>query len=333
MGEDPNKSAPGSKESSKGRLLDWLDVMAKLVGALAVLLVAIIANSFQGRLTGISIQSQREQAESKLRADMFSSLITPITGSQKDGNPIAPERERLLAQLLALNFYENFEFKPLLEHAAENARTNGMGGNVPGGGPDPREPLWSISRRIAERQRASIAWEWGAANRAKQAKWFHRLFSWGQASEGCEFYTLTVFSTQPTSTELPNRCELPVTLNQTIRLKSPDGNYTLQIAMVHPDWTNQTVNLVVLPFVSAQGSPVETDISYRFVLSWFDFPFTDNTLLPDGNRFAIYLRLISAGPPEKLTVLVVWFPKGYFTPRERPLNYGEVQRLLGTETQ
>jgi len=25
----------------------------------------------------------------------------------------------------------------------------------------------------------------------------------------------------------------------------------------------------------------------------------------------------------------MWFPKGYFTPRERPLNYNEVQELLG----
>jgi len=25
----------------------------------------------------------------------------------------------------------------------------------------------------------------------------------------------------------------------------------------------------------------------------------------------------------------MWFPKGYFTPRERPLNYSEVQQLWG----
>src|SRR5437879_9862803 len=46
------------------------------------------------------------------------------------------------------------------------------------------------------------------------------------------------------------------------------------------------------------------------------------------NRFAIYLRLVSA-ESEKVTVVAMWFPKGYFTPRERPLNYREVQQLLG----
>jgi|SRR2546425_6004566 len=67
MSEDRETLPPRPKpeEKSKGRLLDWLDAIAKLVGAAAVLAVALIANSFQGRLTGVSIQSQREQAESQ----------------------------------------------------------------------------------------------------------------------------------------------------------------------------------------------------------------------------------------------------------------------------
>jgi hypothetical protein len=52
------------------------------------------------------------------------------------------------------------------------------------------------------------------------------------------------------------------------------------------------------------------------------------TLLPDGNRFAVYFRDFRPDS-EKLAVVVMWFPKGYFTPRERPLNYELVQELLG----
>ena len=55
----------------KSRILEALEVLAKLVGASAVLVVALFANSLQSRLTGVSIQSQREQAESQLRASMF----------------------------------------------------------------------------------------------------------------------------------------------------------------------------------------------------------------------------------------------------------------------
>lgn len=315
MNGEPKESPPKQEHQgqSKGPLLDWLDVIAKLVGAAAVLIVALIANSFQSRLTGVSIQSQREQAESQLRANMFTSLIGPITGPQKDGQQISPDREELLAELLALNFNENFELKPLLEDASKMlANKKDSIGNGPANAPDPREPLWSLARRIAQRQKASIAWEWSASRTQPR---------------GCEFYTVTVDAKVEVSSGGP-ACQLVIAFGQTVRLKSPDDNFTLQMALVHPDWKNQTVEVSALPFLTKQGNPLETDTTYRFPLSWFDLPLTDNTLLPDGNRFAIYLRLISSDP-EKLTVVVVWFPKGYFTPRERPLNYSEVQQLLG----
>src|SRR2546423_1235834 len=101
----------------KNRVLEWLDVFAKLLGASAVLLVALFANSLQGRLTGASIQSQREQAESQLRASMFNSLISPISGPQTGDKPMPADREVVLTELLALNFNENFEMKPLLDDA------------------------------------------------------------------------------------------------------------------------------------------------------------------------------------------------------------------------
>src|SRR5690348_1681018 len=88
----PEKKAP--EKASKGGVLDWLDVLAKLLGAAAVVAVAVIANTFQSRVTGVSIQSQREQAESQLRASMFSSLIGPIAGPQS-GKVISADRETL----------------------------------------------------------------------------------------------------------------------------------------------------------------------------------------------------------------------------------------------
>src|SRR3954468_9268815 len=111
----------------KSRILDWLEVLAKLVGASAVVLVALFANSLQSRLTGVSIQSQREQAESQLRASMFNSLISPISGPQTGDKPMPADRELILTELLALNFNENFEMKPLMEHAITRLATEGLG--------------------------------------------------------------------------------------------------------------------------------------------------------------------------------------------------------------
>ena len=320
----------GDAAGSSPRAASWLgvlDVVAKLLGAIAVLAVAFIAHSFQDKLaratldyqrltTTFTLQSQREQAESQLRADMFRTLvtpvITPVAGAQKDGGLIPPDRERLLAELLALNFHENFELKPLMEDAAQ--RLAPKGAYAPGA-PDPREPLWSIARRIAERQKASIALEWDKASR-----------------HGCEVYLLRVGTDpdQPGTSDDP--CMVSQQFAQPIDLKSPDEVDTLRMVVVKPSWENQTVDVSVTPFLSSQKQPGPTSPSYRFTLTWFDLPLTDNTLLPDGNRFAVYLRIFSSNP-RNVTLAVMWFPKGYFTPRERPLNYLALRELMERKAQ
>ncbi len=331
-----------TSQPEKGRLLQWLDAIAKLVGALAIVWVAVIANSYQSKITGVAIQSQREQAESQLRASMFTSLIGPIAGSQKDGNPIPADRERLLAELLALNFHENFELKPLMQDAADRLVAEADAQKKSStGAPDAREPLWSVSRRIAERQKASIAWEW-AAYRAGQGgqgpapgllSWPWRVSAQSN-TQGCEVNFLTVDPTPRRAdiVKAGTTCQLAVGFRDTVDLNSPDGNYTLRLVAASPDWQSQTVRISAQPFLSRQESANPTDPTYSFVLSWFDLPLTDNTLLPDGNRFAVYLR--TCFPQlQKVVVAVLWFPKGYFTPRERPLNYREVQQLLGVKLQ
>src|SRR5262249_33647413 len=122
---------------AKSRIFEGLEVLAKLLGASAVLVVALFANSLQSKLTGVSIQSQREQAESQLRASMFNSLISPISGPQTGDKPMPVDREVILTELLALNFNENFEMKPLMEDAIK--RLTAEKGARPKDAEDPRE--------------------------------------------------------------------------------------------------------------------------------------------------------------------------------------------------
>src|SRR5215831_3349605 len=154
MAEEAKAAPP---ERPKSRIIEALEVLAKLVGASAVLVVALFANSLQSRLTGVSIQSQREQAESQLRASMFNSLITPIAGPQTGDKPMPVDREVILTELLMLNFNENFEMKPLMQDAIKRLAVERNG--KPKDAEDPREALWSIARRIAERQKAAIGRE------------------------------------------------------------------------------------------------------------------------------------------------------------------------------
>jgi len=320
----------------RARILEWLEVLAKLVGASAVLLVALFANSLQSRITGVSIQSQREQAESELRASMFNSLIAPIMGQLSPDKPIPADREVVLTELLALNFSENFEMKPLMEHANRKLAEE-YNAKASKDGIDPREGLWSIVRRIAERQKATISREWSASRSAQSAGWFGLgsiLPSWissaDSTSQGCQLYYLNLneaMDHHDSSVTANEDCQAAATFGDIIDLKSPDGNYTLRMVAVHPNWTDQTVRVSAQPFLSSQTTPKSTDTQYSFTLTWLDLPLTDNTILSDGNRFAIYIRTFYSGT---VTITVMWFPKGYFTPRERPLNYNDVQTLLGT---
>src|SRR5712692_240511 len=265
----PTPPAPPAPPRAKPRILDWLEVLAKLLGASAVLVVALFANSLQSRLTGVSIQSQREQAESQLRASMFNSLISPIAGPQNGPMPV--DREVILTELLALNFNENFEMKPLMEDAikrlAEQKAVKSKDAE------DPREALWSIARRIAERQKASIAREWSASESAKSSGIFSlgSILPWKSAADssrhGCQVYYLNLDArterhAEPVSAGVD--CQASAAFGDIVDFKSPDGNYTLRLVAVHPNWEDQTIKVSTQPFVSDQTNPKPTDTQYNF---------------------------------------------------------------------
>jgi len=330
MADDGTTVASTKTPESKQRLFDWLDVLAKLLGALGVLIVAYAANGFQAkanqqslrnqdRTTGLTLQSQREQAESQLRAAMFSSLIQPFAGAEK--GLLAVDREELLAQLLVLNFSEDFESKPLLERVDarlaverptkwQSVRTS----------EDPREGLRAIVRRVADRQISALSWDWNTTKSGEQQQ------------HGCEVYWLNLGSEvepEPNASTKTMSCTLDRRLGELISIPSPDAKSRLDIVLRKPDWKNETLAISVQAQANAVGEDERHNapIAYNFTLTWFDLPLTDNTVLPNGTRFAINLRAFDK-ELRKVAVRVIWFPPGFFTVRERPLDPRKILRLL-----
>jgi hypothetical protein len=123
---------------------------------------------------------------------------------------------------------------------------------------------------------------------------------------------------------------------QPFSVKSPGDAYTVWMEARDPDWTNETVHLDVSTNPEEDRHETEPSATYQFTLTWFDLPLTDNTLLPDSNRFAVNLERVAESDgqasPGFITIRVLWFPKGYFTPRERPLNFQQVRKLIGLGT-
>jgi hypothetical protein len=325
MADEGKEVALGKTPESRQRILDWIDASAKLLGAVAIIFVALAANGFQDkmnrlnlqnqdRMTGLTLQSQREQAESQLRAAMFSSLIQPFVGAEK-GSPIPVDREELLAQLLVLNFNEDFESKPLMERVDARLAVEPVPKwQIVSTAEGPREALRAIARRVADRQISSLSWDWKNTTSSEQ--------------HGCEVYWLNLTS-QPATAKapaMPGSCTLALGLGELISIASPDAKSKLEMVAHNLDATNQTVSVSVQAQVVGEDERHEAPIAYRFTLTWFDLPLTDNTILPNGARFAVNLRAFY--DPKTVALRVIWFPPGYFTVRERPLDSRRILNLL-----
>jgi hypothetical protein len=298
-----------AEQKVKARWLDVLDALAKLVGASALVAGAYIANSYQSRMTGTTLLSQREMAESQLRASMFTSLIQPVAGFEKD-RMIRLDREGLLVELLALNFHEHFEVKPLMESIDARLASQRQDGMTPGEIQEARNSLRSIARRVTAQELASVIREQAAS---------------ASSRDGCTNYILSVGGKSP----VDGSCEWSGAFEEPVTIYSPDRRWSLVALATHPDWDNETFEVSISAMTNPEknGGRNYRSLEYKFKLSWFNFPLTDNTLLPDGNRFAVTLQTVNKMDTARLEI--VWFPKDYVTPRERPLNNEQYLELIG----
>lgn len=317
------------QEEGSSRFLRIIDIIVKLATPAAVIVAAWVgarlANSFQQQMNQTTLQSQRqiagttllserEKAESELRASMFNSLINPFIGAQS-GERLPADREQLLVELLALNFHEHFELKPLFERVDRRLAIDGNH--------DARNALRSVADRIIDRQTAALKKEVGSD---------------GSNGEGARIDLLTIAepplspSQQTIYASLAANEQRPFQVVGALRepiedLRSPDGAQTVTIVVDDADWVNQKFRVQLLTVGTKSGS---VNSNAAFTLSRFDFPLTDNTLFPDGNRLALTVSGIRVGGGLKSVALkLIWFPKNYFTPRERPLDSGEFLKLVG----
>ena len=332
---DVASGATGPAAHEKHR--DWRENVkfaASVINSLAVPLLTVAAtvvgvyatNTLKEREIAIatennaqSLRNQREESETNLRSAMFRELVGPLLQSET-GAAAAPaagqadlpraQRLALLAELLALNFHEHFELGPLLRYVD----------TLPGQTDDARQRLRATSRRVISRQLApllSTAVTTGERNPA-----FLEISLNSDASEAVD---------KPLSCAMPEsttsaRGTLTLTCSSTavgapLRFSSPDGQDNLQVNIRAVNWATQTVGIYSV-LLGPNGESQNHTPPIEFTLSPYSFPFSDNTLLPSGNRFGIYLTRIDDIPDVAriMRLSFVWFPKDFVPPRERPFD-------------
>lgn len=342
--------------------LDWINAFFKVGLPIVLPIITVyagcVATSIQNRISGATLLSQREQAESQLRATMFSSLIEPMAGPKKEAQ-IPLDRERLLIELLALNFHEHFELKPLFERVDQRLESEGAKEMGDRRVRQARESLRSVARRIIDRQIALFPKE-GAGNESTnpESGLFNRLTGTvlkrrtKNKADQAKVYSLVVVERrdnlnadeQDYLNGLRQDGNEPYEINQPIPdLTSPGSNPTHRFTMVvsEPKWKQHqfSATLYACPpkpndCRPQSGNPIKLlDISP----TWADLPLTDNTLLPDGNRFSLVVYKVADRSPEvplrTAWLKFIWFPRNYITPRERPIDYNEVLTLVGKQAE
>lgn len=346
---------PASSERMK-TLRDWIDVIAKAAIALVGVFLAYLADNYQQKASVVTLLSQRETAESNLRSSMMGHLIGPFVGTAEQNKPLAPERAQVLLELLALNFHAHLELKPLFVRVDRqlHVEKNDAG----------RPALEGIARRVVDRQIAMLR----AAAPDAGRSWWRGLFSPPPAlAQPVDlFFTHTNALQEPermlrawdenarVRSDDPKAAGFNTASNpamfgsgggQSACSTSPDGKYALRVRVTSFSPADRTAGVswqmsrdpkACEPAGDAASAAGKSDAwqpPKSFTLSSYDFPLTDNTQLDPTRRFALNLYYIADGDPEttQVQLKLVWFPEGYITERERPMNYFEVNRTLGIE--
>jgi len=320
MAGETNEVGESLKEvRAKRDVQFWLDVLMKLTVPLGAIVAAWLANHFEQSRANLQLINQREQAESSLRATMFGQLIAPIAGPGDSGNDMDPVRYAVLAQLLTLNFHEHFELKPLLQDA-DDRLSQYKGPDEHAEIPKARSNLRQAAHRVIQRQIAQL-WDDPIVPCTPAAS-METTFQFVSDPDLEESFGGT---SDATTVLVPSK-EL-----KAFAVTSPDCHDKLSIVFDKPDFTAERVPILISP---AAPTAAITDYRFDFRLTSFAFPFTDNAVLPSGNRFAFFIKDVSSlddtGTIKIMRVGLRWFPQNYYPPTERPTDYKEFRKALGS---
>ena len=109
-------------------------------------------------------------------------------------------------------------------------------------------------------------------------------------------------------------------------LESLDPHSHAHEVQVTLDEIRDSGNVVLL---SARFPTDKVDVPEQFQVSFYDTPFTDNTFLPDGHRFAITLKETATEKnPGRARLKVLEFPSHYIVTGDRP-TAKELDEMIG----
>ena len=103
--DDATKKSRSTGAEKRAWVETGIKFIATFIAAGAVIAGTIVGARYESKLSSVNLLSDRENAESNIRASMFQSLVQPLIGLSPDQR-IDADRYRVLVELLTLNLHD-----------------------------------------------------------------------------------------------------------------------------------------------------------------------------------------------------------------------------------
>jgi hypothetical protein len=297
------------------------------------------------------LMSQRENAESSVRKDMFqqilSSFLSKPTGSLGILEQIDEELLRL--ELLARNFHEMLDMEPLFRHVL--LKIVGKIPRLPE--PFPSQDKAQASAFATPQDRLYALWkghpgdmDWKDFKMKMMRRKLDRLIRIANRITKKQLESLsgvqvrqrltidlskTCQDTRPIE-PLAHECAMRGAVNQpTFSLRLAEGierKFTVSINHSYPLWNQVRVKVEAQKTrQEKKKDPNGKDVHLsEFWLGYFDFPLAENTFLSDKERYAVVLDEINGAKQEAL-ISIIYFPASSAGLKEKSFYQ---QKLIST---
>ncbi len=303
---------PLMRKKKKRDLWDKIEILMHPIGGLiTALTIALVSyfgsdylNNKQNNDSKIrlytELMSSREQSESALRKDMFTSILSTIL---KDSHSL--DENILQLELLAYNFHESLNLMPLFVYmdrqiaAEKNIRLKA----------EYRKRLYKMAGDVISKQISSLE---GAATRETM------------------FITFPVDSIRykpGLSQEVPMDWKESKVFYDTVKVGNTNNLYkrVVFIKALGYNVDEKTVK-VRLDIETSVNDKFVNMVTQEFTIDYFQFPMIDNTRLSNDMRCAVVMRDFAY--PNFIEVDILYFPGSHSSLKERPYYDEVVKKLL-----
>lgn len=278
-----------------------LGPIATLMTAVTIALVSYMASDYLNRNQEneaktrlyTELMSRREESESALRKDMFTSIINSILAGSSE-----MDEKILQLELLAYNFHESLNLTPLFTYLdrKNNAETQNLTLRA-----NYNERLYTMSREVTNKQAASLE---GVSTTEK--------FNYCYDTINCPGMSTTFSCTFQDSLVNGDKCD--------------SIQHIVRMTILGMDTLRRSIN-VRLNVCTRLPDREDKCANPSFTIDFFEFPMIDNTRLINDKRISVVMRDFDV-VNKFVEIDIIFFPGTHSSLKERPYYDDIVAKLL-----